>query len=119
DTNHDEFDLFVEVARRAGLDPFRKQISAIVFSKDDPAKRKMSIITTIDGLRAVAARSNRYRPDEDEAAYEYDETLKGPGNPAGLVKATVTIWIAEPPPMVGWKPVKGWAYWTEFAPIKE
>lgn len=119
DTNTDEFDLFMEVARRAGLDPFRKQVSAIVFSKEDPKKRKMSIITTIDGLRAIAARSGRYRPDEEEAVYEYDETLKGPGNPAGLVKASVTIHIADAMREGGWKPVKGWAYWSEYAPIKE
>ena len=66
DCNPQEFDLFCEVARRTGLDPFRKQISAIVFSKGDESKRKMAIITTIDGLRTIAARSRRYRPDEDD-----------------------------------------------------
>lgn len=119
DCNAQEFDLFCEVARRTGLDPFRKQISAIVFSKDDPQKRKMSIITNIDGLRAIAARSGRYRPDEDEAEYVYDDTLKGDDNPLGLVKATVTIHIADSQRDGGWRPVKGWAYWEEFAPIKE
>lgn len=119
DTNTGEFDLFIEVARRSGLDPFRKQISAIVFSKDDAAKRKMSIITTIDGLRAIAARSGRYRPDENEADYVYDPTEKGPHNPLGIVKATVTIWIADVMREGGWKPVKGWAYWDEYAPIKD
>lgn len=119
DTNHDEFDLFMAVARMKGLDPFAKQISAIVFSKDDPKKRNMSIITTIDGMRAIAARSGRYRPDEEEAVYEYDEAEKGPGNPAALRKAVVNIWIADVNNAGGWKPVKGWAYWEEFAPIKE
>jgi phage recombination protein Bet len=119
DTNSNEFNLFIEVARRAGLDPFRKQISCIVFSKDDEAKRKMSIITNIDGLRAIAARSARYRPDENEAEYVYSETDKGPHNPLGLVKATVTIWIADAARDGGWKPVKGWAYWDEYAPIKD
>ena len=33
DTNDMEFDLFMEAARSYGLDPFRRQISAIVFSK--------------------------------------------------------------------------------------
>ncbi len=54
DTNPAEFDLFVTVARNAGLDPFRRQISALVFSKGDAAKRRMSIITGIDGLRTIA-----------------------------------------------------------------
>lgn len=119
DCNPMEFDLFVTVARNAGLDPFRKQISAIVFSKNDAEKRRMSIITTIDGLRVIAARSRRYRPDEDEAAYEIDPSLKGPANPLGLVKATVRIYIADAMREGGWKPVTGVAYWDEFAPIKE
>ena len=64
DCNDAEFDLFMAAARAAGLDPFRKQISPLVFNKQKPDKRRMSIITTIDGLRVIAARSGRYRPDE-------------------------------------------------------
>jgi phage recombination protein Bet len=119
DTNPMEFDLFITVAQRAGLDPFRKQIYALVFNKDKADKRNMSIITGIDGFRVIAARSGRYRPDEDEAAYEYDADLKGPLNPLGIVKATVRIWIADVQREGGWKPVTGWAYWDEFAPIKD
>ena len=76
DCNAQEFDLFVTVARNAGLDPFRKQISALVFNKNKPDKRRMAIVTTIDGLRVIASRSGRYRPDEEEARYEYDADLK-------------------------------------------
>lgn len=119
DCNTDEFNLFVTVARNAGLDPFRKQISAIVFSKDDPKKRRMSIITTIDGLRTIAARSQRYRPDEDEPMIEYDPSLKSPINPLGIVKAVVKIHIADAQRAGGWKPVTGVAYWDEFAPVKD
>jgi phage recombination protein Bet len=118
DCNTDEFNLFVTVARNAGLDPFRKQISAIVFNKDKADKRQMAIITGIDGLRAIAARSNRYRPDEDEAVITYDPDLKGPTNPLGIVKAVVRIFIADM--RTGeWRPVAGVAYWDEFAPIKD
>jgi phage recombination protein Bet len=119
DTNPAEFDLFVTVARNAGLDPFRRQISALVFSKGDAAKRRMSIITGIDGLRTIAARSGRYRPDEDEPRFEYDPELKGPANPLGLVKASVRIWIADVARDGGWRPVSGVAYWDEYAPIKD
>lgn len=119
DCNEGEFNLFVTVAKRAGLDPFRKQISALVFSKGDAEKRRMSIITGIDGLRAIAARSGRYRPDEDEPRYEYDADLKGAANPLGLVKASVRIWIADAAREGGWRPVAGVAYWDEFAPMKE
>lgn len=120
DCNAAEFDLFVTVARNAGLDPFRKQISAIVFSKHDKDKRRMSIITTIDGLRVIAARSQRYRPDENEPEFEFDEQAKDPAtNPLGLVKAVVKIYIADAMKAGGWKPVVGVAYWDEFAPLKE
>lgn len=120
DTNSDEFDLFMAVSRMKGLDPFSKQISAIVFNKDKPEKRNMSIITTIDGMRAIAARSGRYRPDEDEPDFTYDEAAKHPQtNPLGLVKAKVRIWIADPTQAGGWKPATGVAYWDEFAPVKD
>lgn len=119
DTSPDEFDLFMAVASMKGLDPFSKQISAIVFNKEKADKRQMAIITTIDGMRAIAARSGRYRPDEDEPDYTYDETLRGPTNPVGLVKARVRIWIADPTQDGGWKPATGVAYWDEFAPVKD
>ena len=43
DCNNDEFNLFVEVARGKGLDPFLGQIIPMVFSKDNPKKRKMTL----------------------------------------------------------------------------
>lgn len=119
DTNGDEFDLFMSVAHMKGLDPFSKQISAIVFNKDKPAKRQMAIITTIDGMRAIAARSGRYRPDEDEPEYAYDPEAKGPLNPLGVTKAVVRIYIADAVNAGGWKRATGVAYWEEFAPIKD
>lgn len=119
DCNDAEFDLFVTVARNAGLDPFRRQITAIVFSKSDATKRRMSIITGIDGLRVIAARSRRYRPDENEPQFEIDPDLKSPSNPVGLVKAVVKVHIADDRREGGWRPVSGVAYWDEFAPIKE
>ncbi|GEM_PF-576676 len=119
DTNYDEFNLFVSVARNTGLDPLRKQIMAVVYSKGDAEKRRMSIVTGIDGLRAIAARSKRYRPDENEPEFTYDNDLKGPTNPLGLVKAVVRIFIADANREGGWRPVAGVAYWDEFAPMKE
>lgn len=114
----EEFNLFIAVAQRAGLDPFRKQISALVFNKNKPDKRRMSIITGIDGLRAIAARSNRYRPDENEPQITYDPSLKGPTNPLGIEKAVVRINIRDADGDT-WRPVAGVAHWDEFAPISE
>lgn len=118
DCQPEEFNLFIAVAQRAGLDPFRKQISALVFNKNKPDKRRMSIITGIDGLRAIAARSGRYRPDEDEPKITYDQSLKGPTNPLGIEKAVVRIFIRDEGGHE-WRPVAGVAHWDEFAPITE
>ena len=117
DCNTSEFDLFVEVCRRVGLDPFRKQIYAIVYSKDTPNKRKMSIITGIDGFRAVAARNRDYRPDDEEATFSTDDTLKATDNPLGILKCTVKAYKLAPDGQ--WFKVSGTAYWNEFAPIVE
>lgn len=118
DCNHDEFDLYIEVARRVGLDPFRRQIYAIVHSKDNPEKRKLTIITGIDGFRAVAARNRDYRPDDEEPTIVYDTNAKDPDiNPLGIVKATVKAYKLAPDGQ--WFPVVGTAYWSEFAPIKD
>lgn len=117
DCNKDEFDLFVEVSRRVGLDPFRRQIYAAVYNKDKPDKRKMSIITGIDGFRAVAGRNRDYRPDENEPVFTIDADTKGPANPAGLVKVVVRCFKYGPDEQ--WHPIAGVAYWHEFAPVKE
>jgi len=117
DTNEDEFNLFIEYARSKQLDPFSKQIIAVVYSKDDPKKRKMTIIVTQDGQRVLASRCRDYRPAESEPEFTYDPAQKGPTNPLGIEKVTVTLWKQDS--NSAWHPVKGWAYWTEYAPIKE
>lgn len=118
DCNNDEFSLFVEVCRRVGLDPFRRQIYAVVYSKNNSEKRRMSIITGIDGFRAVAARNRDYRPDEAEPAITYSDGLKDPEtNPLGIEKAVARAFKLAPDGQ--WHPVIGVAYWDEFAPVDE
>jgi len=116
DCNDDEFSMFIHMARSLHLDPLRRQIYAFVFSKDNPAKRRMSIITGIDGFRAIAERTGNYRPDEDEPTYEIDPAAKGPNNPAGIIKATVRVWKFS---HGDWHKVTASAYWDEYAPLKE
>lgn len=116
-TNSDEFNLFIEYAKVKGLDPFSRQVIAIIFSKDNAEKRQMTIVTTQDGLRVMAARCGDYRPEETEPTYEYDPELKGPTNPLGIVKCTVTLWKQDQKTSA-WHPVNGTAYWSEYAPIK-
>ncbi len=116
DTTADEFDMFMEISKRAGLDPFRRQLYCIVYNKDKPDKRKVSFITGIDGFRAVAQRNGDYRPDDSEPEFTTDPTLQGPSNPKGLVKAVVKAFKRHGSE---WHPVVGVAYWTEFAPMKQ
>jgi phage recombination protein Bet len=116
DTNDGEFDLFIEYAMSKRLDPFSKQIIAVVYSKDDPKKRKMTIIVTQDGQRVLASRCRDYRPAETEPDFVYRDELKGPTNPLGIEKCTVKLWKQDN--THAWHPVIGWAYWTDYAPIK-
>jgi len=117
DCNNDEFNLFIEVARRHGLDPFRRQVYAIVYNKDKKDKRKMSIVTGIDGFRAVASRSGTYRPgDEPDVVLNPDE-VDPKTNPLGIEYAEATIFKLAPDGK--FYEVRAKAYWSEYAPLKE
>jgi len=117
DTNESEFDLFIEYAKSKRLDPFSKQIIAVVYSKDNPEKRKMTIIVTQDGQRVLASRCRDYRPAEAEPEFVYKPDLKSSTNPLGIEKVTVTLFKQDGAGI--WHPIKGWAYWDEYAPAKE
>jgi hypothetical protein len=90
DTTDDEFALFIHWARALRLDPLRRQVHAIVFN--DPRKRRLSLVTSIEGVRAVAARTGNYRPDETAPTFSFDEARRNEANPAGLVSAAVRVW---------------------------
>lgn len=114
--NTNEFDLFMETCKTYGLDPFRRQIIPIIFNKDNPEKRKMEMIPTRDGFRVIASRCGDYRPASKPAEITYDQDLKGPTNPKGIVSATVYLWKRDA--AGDWYEVAGEADWDEFAPIK-
>jgi phage recombination protein Bet len=92
DTSDDEFALFIHWARSLRLDPLRRQVHAFVFNKADPKKRRLSLVTSIEGFRAIAARTGNYRPDENEPAFITDNALKSDNNPAGIVSCSVRVW---------------------------
>jgi phage recombination protein Bet len=110
DTNHDEFNLFIEAAKGYGLNPMRRQIMAMVFSKDKPDKRRMSLIVEIGGLRAIAGRSGRYRPASEPTVFEYGAENTDT-NPLGLSRALVTVFKQDD--RGEWFPVVGEAWWDE------
>ena len=118
ETTPDEFAMFMEVCKRVGLDPFRKQIHCIVYNAKNPDKRKVSFITGIDGFRACAARNGDYTPDPQSPRIVTDEAEKDPKvNPKGIVSATVAPLKMDD--RGNWHPVEATVYWEEFAPIIE
>lgn len=111
-----EFDQFIHICKAVRLDPLRRQIYAFVFGKDNPKFRRMSVVTGIDGYRAIAERTKNYRPDNQAPRIEYDPAAKDPRkNPLGIVRAEVTVYKHS---HGEWFPVVGEAYWDEYAPIK-
>jgi phage recombination protein Bet len=114
DTTDDEFALFIHCARSLRLDPLRRQVHAFVFHKTDPKKRRLSLVTSIEGFRAIAARTGNYRPDENEPSFMADEALKADTNrPASSAAPSGSG--NTPRPMV---PITGVARWEEFPPLK-
>ncbi|MFC3072395.1 phage recombination protein Bet [Shinella pollutisoli] len=118
DCNADEFNLFMEVARAKGLDPFLGQIIPMVFAKDKPDKRKLTIIITRDGQRVIAQRCGDYRAASKPTTYETDKAMISPLNPQGIVSATVYLWKQDPKTS-DWYEVVGQAFWEEFAPVSD
>jgi phage recombination protein Bet len=118
DCNDDEFNLFAEVARAKGLDPFLGQIIPMVFNKDKADKRKLTIIISRDGQRVIAQRCGDYRPASKPPVYEMDKALMSPINPQGIVSATVYLWKQDQK-SGEWYEVAGQAFWEEFAPVSD
>lgn len=60
----EQFQLFVEVAKRLGLSPLARQITPMIRNSKNKLTNKMeptmTIITTIDGFRVIADRSGKY-----------------------------------------------------------
>jgi phage recombination protein Bet len=111
-----EFDQFIETARALGLNPLRRQICTVVFSKNDPTRRRMAIVTTIMGLRAIADRTGTYRPDRKPARITTDHSrIHAKANPGGFVDCLVTPYRFA---HGKWFPLVGQVWWDEIAPIR-
>jgi len=118
DLTPQEFDLFIEQCRMYGLSPITKQIYAVVYNAKNEAKRNVTLIVGINGLRSIAERTGRYRPDDRPPRYEIDPAFRDEQtNPHGLIRAEVTIYKADA--RGEWFPVTDEAYWDEYAPVEE
>lgn len=112
----DEFNMFVELANRNRLDPFRGQVSPIVFNAKNADKRRVALVVGIDGLRTIADRLETYAPDEAKPEYTIDESAKSPANPHGIIDCTVYVYKER---KGRWFRVPGTARWDEFCPVTE
>lgn len=56
DLTDNELYMFLMYAQRAGLNPFNREIIAVVYNKDKPADRVVNTIVTRDGKRAAGYR---------------------------------------------------------------
>lgn len=113
-----EFDLFLEACRSYGLDPFRKQIIPAIHDPENPDRRKMTLITTRDGLRVIASRQGNYRPPDRPAEFlfhrdDWKPDEESPPNPLKIEACTVRLYQKHDDK---WFPVVGQAYWDEYAP---
>lgn len=110
-----ELKLFLHVCKSRQLDPFSKQIYAVVRKQWNQETRseekKMVMMTAIDGFRLNARRAGV--DAIDEAEFQYDARLINNSNPIGLVKATVKVWRKGCD-----RPTTGVAYWDEYVQTK-
>lgn len=117
-----EFDHFIHMARHYGLDPLRRQIYAIVYKKkkkDEDGNwhedRRVTMVTAIDGYRAIADRTGNYRPGKRSVETSKD-AVNPETNPHGIVSATVSVWKRT---HGEWHEFSETVYWDEYAPLKE
>jgi phage recombination protein Bet len=113
DTTPAEFDLFIHTCGALQLDPLRKQAHAFVFGKKDPAKRQLTIVTSIGGYRSIAERTGAYRPDDRAPRFEMGEK-NADTNPLGIIRCEVTVYKHS---HGEWFPVVGEAWWDEYVPL--
>ena len=88
-TTDDQLALFVRVCMQTGLDPFARQIYAILRNekqRDGSYEKKMSIQTSIDGYRLLAQRSGEYAGQEGPYWYDADE------------KTWTDVWLSDKAP---------------------
>lgn len=121
DCNDLEFDTFITIAAGVNLNPLKRQIYAFVFSKDDPKKRNMVIVTGIGGFRTIAERARdaqgnpTYMADDQLPTYEYDPALKNEtSNPLGLVSCTARVKKFS---NGAWHIIPHQVFWDAYAPL--
>jgi len=98
EANHEEFEFFFLCCKRFKLDPFAKHI---YFTK---LGGKVTMITSIEGFRAIAERTGRYAPGSD-TVFAYDKAGK-------LFSAKV--FVKKMTPDGTWHEMSAIALWSEY-----
>lgn len=99
-----ELALFLNVAKKRGLDPFAKQIHAVHRWDKRESRHVMSIQVGVDGYRAIAESTGEYVGNDDPVYLE--------GNGKHPLAATVTVWRM----VAGQRcPFTATARWDEYA----
>jgi phage recombination protein Bet len=96
--NNQDFEIFLHICKRTGLDPFSKQIYAI------PRGNQMTIQTSIDGYRLIAERTGKYSPGREPT---FEITLDGK-----LVSST--SYVKKMTSDGTWHEVGATAYYDEY-----
>jgi len=103
-STNDEFELFLHVCKRTGLDPTMRQIYPVKRWDSSQKKEIMTIQTGIDGYRLIAERTGKYSPGKD-TEYGYDENGKLRWAKAFVKKMT---------PDGTWHEISATAFWDEY-----
>lgn len=102
-----EFELFVHVCKRTGLDPFSRQIYSVPRYDAKEGKWTRTIQTGIDGLRLIADRTGNYAPGK-EISYSYDKEGK-------LISACAIVKKKSSDGM--WHEISSTAFYQEFVQL--
>lgn len=104
-----EFQLFLHVCKRTGLDPFAKQIFPVSRWDEGLRRKVMTIQIGIDGYRLIAERSGNYSPGR-APVYKYDKEGKLVSSTAFVKKRTSDG---------SWHEIEAQAFYKEYCAIKK